>query len=201
MNIRDLLTRLDEINRRDFLKKIGATGAAAVGGAIPNAISAVASNVLAPQLMSWMHPPVIWQSLLGAGFEADAIKNYLKYLLDSGITRDALTSDEINSLVKALGNNWEEIVVDRADELDTDYFSVISKIINKPTVADKMGQHLAQVGLDVEDENIKWEKEKTKKQADQQRQKQADIEADRERLIPDWGNVVENYQKIEKRIL
>ena len=199
MNIRTLVNRLDEISRRDVLKGIGAAGVAAATGTIP---SAPAATTLSSTLLSrYDTDPLlakIWRSLLNAGFSPDDATGYIDYHFSSGIWWDALSPSEDKELTKKLGEDFLEVIEDQAETADTEIWAEVESALGRTPTHNKMSIHLTKAGIDP-DEDFEKEQEEWRNKQEEKKRKEADIEADRERLIPDWGNVVENYQKISKR--
>lgn len=199
MNIRTLIDRLDEIDRRGFLKGLGAAGVAAATGMIP---SAPAATTLSSALLSrYDTDPLlakIWRSLLNAGFSPDDATGYIDYHFDSGIWADALSPSENKELIKKLGEDFWEVIEKQAKTAGTEIWTEVESALGRTPTYNKMSIHLTKAGIDT-DEDLEKENKEWRDKQEEKKRKEAEIEADRDRLIPDWGNVVETYQKISKR--
>lgn len=224
MNIRTLIDRLDEIDRRGFLKGLGAAGvAAATGIKLPAAAAAspiapaVSAAAMAVDLGHWANTPFepLIKSLLGAGFNFKSIVRSFNYSLDPSMMdswEGVVTDEERTDLKTKLGPSWIYEIYNLTFDSDgndaypgADPITTIEKVLGRKTQHSFMQKHLLNHGMSIQDANEQDDEierladlEKDKVTTDKAN-RLADIEADRDRLIPDWGNVVETYQKISKR--
>ena len=150
MNIRTLINRLDEINRRDFLKGLGAAAGTAAAGKIPNFAPAAAS-MAAPAIQAlssydlgeWANTPwaPLIKSLLNGGFD---FKNIIKSIIyDASLTdtevdqvpwSSVLTDKEETDLENMLGPLWEEEINNEANK-----FNILAKLNKADLIATLMG--------------------------------------------------------------